>query len=95
MSLIVETLNTLGIEEYDGITCHVIQSTDPQEGHVVRMWLHPENGFPMKMESVTDVPEEQYLMEVTELRVTSVSDDVFMIPPEYDMIDLTEMFNDA
>jgi outer membrane lipoprotein-sorting protein len=88
-------LEYLGIEEYDGITCHVIQSTDPQEGHVVRMWLHPENGFPMKMESVTDVPEEQYLMEVTELRVTSVSDDVFMIPPEYDMIDLTEMFNDA
>ncbi len=88
-------LEYIGIEEYNGIICHVIQSTDPQEGHVVRMWLHPENGFPMKMESVTDVPEEQYLMEVTELRVTSVSDEVFMIPSDYDMIDLTEMLNDA
>jgi len=87
-----ESLTYLGMEEYNGLICHVVQSTDRDTGHGVKMWLHPEYGFPMKVQSLSPNPEEEYLMEVTNFQVGNVSDDKFVVPSDYEVIDFSEMF---
>jgi outer membrane lipoprotein-sorting protein len=82
----------LGQETINGVMCHVVQSVDRETDDGVKMWLHADYGFPMRVESLSDDPEEQYVMDVTDFRVGSVSDDQFTIPSDYEIIDFSEMF---
>lgn len=87
-----ERLEYLGREEYEGLMCHVVLSTDEEYGTQMKMWLHPDYGFPMKVESISDDPEEQYMMEVKNLQVGNVSDSEFEVPADYEIVDMAEMF---
>ncbi len=87
-----ETLEYLGREEYEGILCHVVLSTDQEYDIQTKMWLHPDYGFPMKVEGLSDDPEEQYVMKISNFEVGNVSDSVFQIPSDYEIVDMAEMF---
>lgn len=87
-----QNLQYLGREEINGIPCHVVQSVDTESGHGVKMWLHEDYGFPMRVESLATNPDEQYIMEVTEFEVGNVADSQFEIPSDYQIIDMGEMF---
>ena len=82
----------LGTELYQGLECHVVRSTDRATGSQVMMWLHPDLGFPMKVESLSENPEEQYVMEVTNLVMGNVSDEMFQIPEDYEVLDMGSFF---
>lgn len=87
-----QNLQYLGRESVNGIPCHVVQSVDTESGHGVKMWLHENYGFPMRVESLATNPDEQYTMEVTEFKVGNVADSQFDIPSDYQIIDMGEMF---
>lgn len=87
-----QNLQYLGRESVNGIPCHVVQSVDTETDHGVKMWLHEDYGFPMRVESLATNPDEQYMMEVTEFEVGNVADRQFDIPSDYQIIDMGEMF---
>ena len=87
-----ETLEYQGREEYEGVLCHVVLSTEHEYDMQTKMWLHPDYGFPMKVEGISDDPEEQYVMEISNFEVGNVSDGVFEIPSDYEIVDMAEMF---
>ncbi len=87
-----QNLEYLGRENVNGIPCHVVQSIDTESGQGVKMWLHEDHGFPMRVESLATNPDEQYTMEVTEFEVGNVADSQFDIPSDYQVIDMGEMF---
>jgi len=87
-----QNLQYLGRESVNGVPCHVVQSVDTESGHGVKMWLHEDYGFPMRVESLSTNPDEQYTMEVTAFEVGNVADSQFDIPSDYQIIDMGEMF---
>ena len=74
----------VGKEMLNGVSCHVVESTKLEEGYHVKMWLHEEYGFPMKMESYNKDGSEAFVMEVTDFKVGDLSDALFEVPEDYD-----------
>lgn len=87
-----ETMEYLGTEMVNGVQCHVVQTSDSLTGVQMTIWLHADYGFPMKMEGKGAGPEDQFLMEVTNFNVGGVSDDLFVVPSDYEVMDFSEMF---
>lgn len=82
------TLRYVGKETVRGVSCHIVESREIETGHRVRMWLHETHGFPMKTETVADNGEVQLLMEVTEFEVGNIAEALFVIPEDYQILDL-------
>ncbi|SMP62488.1 DUF4412 domain-containing protein [Anoxynatronum buryatiense] len=87
-----ETMEYLGTEMVNGIQCHVVQTVDSESGVQMKMWLHTDYGFPMKMEGQGNNPEDQFLMEVTNFQTGGISNDLFVVPADYEIMDFSEMF---
>ena len=87
-----ERLEYVGTEMYNGLLCHVVRSIDLETGQAIEIWLHPDYGFPMRVESLSDDPEGQYLMEVTEFETGDIADNMFTVPDGYEIIDMEDMF---
>ena len=81
-----ENISYLGTEEIFGLITHVMLIED--EDVVVKAWLHPEYGIPMKTETETD--QGLLTLEITRLNVGNVDDDVFELPTGYETVDLSE-----
>ncbi len=77
----------LGKESILGVSCHVVESRDLESNYQIKMWLHEEYGFPMRVETIMD-NDEMYVSEVIEFKVGNVSDDMFKIPDDYQILDL-------
>ena len=78
----------VGKEMLNGVSCHVVESTKLEEGYHVKMWLHEEYGFPMKMESYNKDGSEAFVMEVTDFKVGDLSDALFEVPEDYEIVDM-------
>ena len=78
----------VGKEMLNGVSCHVGESTKLEEGYHVKMWLHEEYGFPMKMESYNKDGSEAFVMEVTDFKVGDLSDALFEVPEDYEIVDM-------
>jgi hypothetical protein len=87
-----DRLEYMGTEMYNGLLCHVVRSVDLETGQAVEIWLHPDYGFPMRVESLSEDPDEQYLMEVTEFQIGGIPDNMFTVPDGYEIIDMEDMF---
>ncbi|MBF7097015.1 DUF4412 domain-containing protein [Alkalibacter mobilis] len=87
-----ESLNYVGTEELNGISCYLVQTSDESSGYEMKMWLHKDYGFPMKIETISEETDEIYTMEVTNFSVGNVSDDMFEVPAEYQITDIEDMF---
>jgi len=83
-------MNYVGKETINGISCHVVESKDLNNDYEVKMWLHEEYGFPMRIESKME-NDEIYISEVTDFQVGNISDDLFEIPEDYEIVDLGSM----
>lgn len=82
------SMTYVGKETLNGVPCRVVESKNLQEGYEVKMWLHEEYGFPMKMESKKQDGTEAFRMEVTEFQIGDVSDDLFEVPEDYEIVDM-------
>lgn len=78
----------VGKETLNGVSCYVVESTKLEEGYHVKMWLHEEYGFPMKMESHNKDGSEAFVMEVTDFKVGDLSDALFEVPEGYEIVDM-------
>lgn len=76
-----------GKESVNGISCHVVESASKNGEGGIRMWLHEEYGFPMKMESMEKGKEGSFTMEVISFETGDVSDDEFLVPEDYKIMD--------
>lgn len=81
-------MNYVGKETYKGVSCIVVESTKLEEGCHVKMWLHEEYGFPMKMESHNKDGSEAFVMEVTDFKVGDLSDALCEVPEGYETVDM-------
>ena len=86
-----ERFEYMGTEMYNGLNCHVVRSVDLETGQAIEIWLHPDYGFPMRVETLSDDPDEQYLMEVTEFQTGGIPDTMFTVPDGYEIIDMEDM----
>lgn len=87
-------MNYLGKETINGVSCHVVASKDLNTDYEVKMWLHEEYGFPMRVETRMD-DDEIYVSEVTDFQVGNISDDLFEIPEDYEVVDLGSLIPGA
>lgn len=83
-------MNYVGKETINGVSCHVVESKDLNTGYEVKMWLHEEYGFPMRIETKME-DDEVFISEVTDFQVGNISDDLFEIPEDYEVVDLGGM----
>ena len=88
------SMNYLGKETINGITCHVVESREIASDYQVKMWLHEEYGFPMRVETRME-NDEVYVSEVTDFKVGDLSDDLFEVPEGYQIVDLDSMIPTA
>ena len=84
------SMNYVGKETINGVSCHVVESKNLNSDYQVKMWLHEEYGFPMRVESKME-NDEIYISEVTDFQVGNISDDLFEIPEDYEIVDLGSM----
>lgn len=84
------SFNYLGKEKLDGIDCYVIESTDDFDGATVKMWLHETYGMVMRMETIVDNEMGSYVMEVKDFDVGKISDDIFTISDDYQIVDFSD-----
>lgn len=84
------SMNYLGKETINGISCHVVETRDLSDDNQVKMWLHEEYGFPMRIESRTE-QDTLHVSEVTDFKVGNLSDDLFEMPEGYQIMDLENM----
>ncbi|HSR03108.1 MAG TPA: DUF4412 domain-containing protein, partial [Proteiniclasticum sp.] len=75
-------IHYVGKETVQGVSCHVMECKGLYTGFNLKMWLHEEYGFPMRVESSND-GDNLLVMELTEFQVGSLSDDLFKVPEEY------------
>ncbi|MDQ2088091.1 hypothetical protein RBH29_16815, partial [Herbivorax sp. ANBcel31] len=79
-----ETVEYLGVEDYNGNDCYVIEQS--HMGTNMKVWMEAETGFPLKV-----IGGEIMEMKVTDLEIGSVPDSAFDIPEDYEILDFTEM----
>ena len=84
----------LGKESLRGITCHVVETKDEVEGITMKMWLHEDYGFPMKIET-TMAEGGTSVMDVTDFQVGGLSDALFEVPEDYAVTDLMNLLPSA
>jgi outer membrane lipoprotein-sorting protein len=87
-----DNMTFVGYEEYEGFNCPVAEMKDPEDGSSIRLWLHPEFGFPLKMVNTGATAEESFVMLVTNFKAGKVSDDMFEVPADADILDMSDMF---
>ncbi len=87
-------MNYLGKETINGVSCHVVESKDLNNDYEVKMWLHEEYGFPMRVESKME-NDKIYISEVTDFQVGNISDDLFEIPEDYEVVDIGSLIPTA
>lgn len=89
------SMRYLGKETVNGIVCHVVETVDQDGEHQVKMWLHEDYGFPLRVESQAKDGSEAVLMEVTDFKVGGLSDDLFKVPEDYEIVDMGNMIPTA
>ncbi|QRN84628.1 hypothetical protein JR334_06425 [Clostridia bacterium] len=89
-----DNMNFIGYEEYEGFNCPVAEMKDPEDGSMTTFWLHPEYGFPLKVVSEGATEEESFTMLVTNFSTDKISDDMFELPADADIMDMSSMFED-
>ncbi len=72
-------------EEINGVATYVV--SDSYDEVELRMWIHQEYGIPMRIESTGPDPEDNYVMEVSNLQVGEVTEEDFEIPEDYEVMD--------
>ncbi|UNC91028.1 LolA family protein [Candidatus Contubernalis alkaliaceticus] len=82
----LEGLEYLGKEKYNGVMCYVI--LDKDDYVTMKIWIHGDYGIPMKIESTGDDPEDHFTMEVKNLKVGGISDDLFVVPADYEIFEM-------
>ncbi len=80
-----ERLELVGEETINGAETYIV--LDQEEDVEIRMWIHKEYGIPMRIESSGPNPEDDYVMEVTNLQVGEVSEEDFEVPEDYEIMD--------
>ncbi len=81
-----------GFEEYDGFLCPVAVVEEEELGTTLKIWLHPDYGFPLKMQSTGSIDGDDFEMEIKNFQVGNVSDDVFEVPEGMEVLDMSDMF---
>jgi len=73
----LSSMKIVGTETYDGHKCKVIAMTDEQGQEGAKMWVSEKYGIPLRIEDeIAGVT-----IEYKNLKVGSVPDDVFELPP--------------
>lgn len=75
---------------YDGVKCRVVEVTDKDSKAVTKMWIREDYGIPMRIES-TDPTGQKFLMEYKNMKVGSLSADVFQLPTGVKITDMSEL----
>ncbi|TYQ18315.1 UNVERIFIED_CONTAM: hypothetical protein Cloal_0746 [Acetivibrio alkalicellulosi] len=80
--------NTKGIslEKYNGIDCYVVLQDISDVK--VKTWLNKDTGLPIKVESTSKNTASNFVMEFLDFKIGGVSDDFFVIPSDYEIIEL-------
>ncbi|MGE5544767.1 MAG: hypothetical protein ACM3UW_07330 [Bacillota bacterium] len=73
----LSSMKIVGAETYDGHKCKVIAITDEQGQETAKMWVSEQYGIPLRIEDgIAGVT-----IEYKNLKVGSIPDDVFELPP--------------
>jgi outer membrane lipoprotein-sorting protein len=84
------TVKELETVVYDGVKCRVVEVTDKESKAVTKMWIREDHGIPMRIES-TDPTGQKFLMEYKNMKVGSLSADVFQLPSGIKITDMSEL----
>ena len=69
--------------------CHVfLDESLKEDGIISTLWIHKDYGIPMKIESVGEGDFDNYVMEIIRLETGRISDDLFVIPSDYTIMDM-------
>jgi outer membrane lipoprotein-sorting protein len=84
------TVKELETVVYDGVKCRVVEVTDKDSKSVTKMWIREDHGIPMRIES-TDPTGGKFVMEYKNMKIGSLSADVFQLPSGINITDMSEM----
>jgi outer membrane lipoprotein-sorting protein len=84
------TIKELETVDYDGVKCRVVEITAKDGKEVTKMWIREDHGIPMRIES-TNQTGQKFLMEYKNMKVGSLSDDVFKLPSGIKITDMSEL----
>lgn len=75
---------------YDGVKCRVVEVTAKDGKEVTKMWIREDHGIPMRIES-TNPTGQKTVMEYKNMKVGSLSTDVFQLPSGVKIKDMSEL----
>lgn len=75
---------------YDGTKCRVVEVTDKENKAVTKMWIREDYGIPMRIES-SDPTGGKFVMEYKNMKIGSITTDVFQLPTGVKITDMSEM----
>ena len=82
----------LRTEKVNGHTCHVfLDETLKDEGMISTLWIHKDYGIPMKIETTSQWDNESYVMEIIKLEAGRISNDLFVVPSDYTIMDMWDL----
>lgn len=74
---------------YDGVKCKVVEITEKDSKVVSKMWIREDYGIPIRVET-TDPTFGKSVMEYKNMKIGSISADVFKVPA-VEVTDMSEM----
>lgn len=75
-------------EMLNGVKTYVVLDSFDGLDVEYKMWIHHAYGIPMRVESSGPNPDDNYVLEVSDLKVGEVTDEDFEIPEDYEIMDL-------
>lgn len=82
------SLNYVQQEMLNGVKTYVVLDSFDDLDIEYKMWIHHEYGIPMRVESSGPNPDDNYVLEVSNLKVGEVTEADFEIPEDYEVMDL-------
>lgn len=74
-------------ETLNGVKTYVVMDTFADLDIEYKMWIHHIYGIPMRVESSGPNPDDNYVLEVSNLKIGEVTDADFEIPEDYELMD--------
>lgn len=94
LAINAEALVDEGKTTYDGLEVYVLSLADPASGEDLTLYLHPQYGFPLRLEMVDDMTGDDLVMEIRDFLPGKVDEGLFTLPPDWEMVDLEALPQD-
>jgi outer membrane lipoprotein-sorting protein len=82
-----EIIEYIGKDTVNGEPCFLFETSISGDNTVNKVWIHQDYGIVMKSETTGGTSDMNYTMEVTDFQIGDVSDDEFVIPEDYEIME--------